>query len=245
MKQLIFILLFLCSLSAQGQQKYTLSDTSSIVNAGGLYYEMRDVIYSNGEELHTKTLLGDTSTLFDAAYSRFTGLAEQMATDARYIVTFPKKITELNKDNTAIFDATGRDVLDSISARLGAPLLEDGWTLRTRGSGAATVAGVLFNVNANGQLRYTVDGQAARNAWLFGAVIHLVNYLGTGYAIDLYRTESGNYKTVDNRITLRRPGGPANRSAIGPPPEPEAIPETKSEKLPPAKTTKKRKNRKL
>lgn len=218
MKNIILLLLLLCSVSAQAQTKYTVSDTSNIVNSAGLFFEVRDVLYSNGEELHTKTLLGDTASLFSAAYSRFIQSAEQMSTDARYVLLFPKRITELNKDNSTILSATGMDVLDSITARLGSALLEDGWTLRTQG--AAQPADIVFSVNNNGQLRYTITGQAARNAWLFGAVIHLLNYLGTGDAIDLYRTESGNYKTVDNRITLRRPGGPANRSALAPPPEP-------------------------
>jgi hypothetical protein len=217
MKQTIITLLFLCSLSAQmtAQQKYTVTDTTYTDNSAGVFFSVRDIVYSNGEESHTKTRIGDTLALFDAFYSRFVQQATQMATDAKYVITFPSLIGDMNRDNNLLLATTGKDALDTITARLSAPLLEDGWTLRSNG----TAEDILFIVNANGQLRYTITGFATRNATLFGSVIRMNNYKD-GNAIDLYRVASGNYKTIDNRLTLRRPGGPANRSALAPPPEP-------------------------
>lgn len=220
MKQTLITLLFLCSLSAQMiAQKYTVTDTTYTTNSAGVFFTVRDIVYSNGEETHTKTRIGDTLALFDAFYNRFVNTAAQMSTDARYAITFPALIGDMNRDNNLLLATTGKDALDTVTARLSAPLLEDGWKLRTSGAGAEDV---VFIVNNNGQLRYTITGFTTRNATLFGQVIRLNNYKD-GTAIDLYQVASGNYKTINNSITLRRPGGPANRSVTAPPPDPDTI----------------------
>ena len=208
MKHIIAIL-FLCILSAQmaAQSKYTVTDTSYTTNSAGVFFAVRDIIYSNGEESHTKTLIGDTSALFDAFYNRFVQAGTQMATDARFVLTFPRKIADLKKDNDDLLAITGKDAMDTITAKLSGAIMEDGWTIRQNGA----PQDLAFTINNSGQLRYSVGGNT-RNALFFGAVLRLNNYNGAD-DLELYRVESGNYKSIDNKITLRRPGGPANRSA--------------------------------
>lgn len=214
MKHIIAIL-FLCILSAQmaAQSKYTVTDTSYTTNSAGVFFAVRDIIYSNGEESHTKTLIGDTSALFDAFYNRFVQAGTQMATDARFVLTFPRKIADLKRDNDELLAITGKDAMDTITAKLSGAIMEDGWTIRQNG----TPQDLAFTINNSGQLRYSVGGNT-RNALFFGAVLRLNNYNGAD-DLELYRVESGNYKSIDNKITLRRPGGPANRSAAPPPQE--------------------------
>lgn len=202
MKAKIFILLLLCSLSAHmTAQRYTVSDTTYISSTGGAYFTVRDVVYSNGEESHVKTIIGDSAALFLSSYDRFVTLARQMATDARAVMPFPRQIGELNKQNNYLLSVSGRDIMDSITAKLSGPLLEDGWTVKSSG----VEQDITFNINNNGQLRYTVAG-TTKNALFFGDVIRLNAYLG-GNDLDFFKVESGNYKTIDNASTLRRPGG--------------------------------------
>ena len=231
MKQTLITLLFLCSLSAQMiAQKYTVTDTTYTTNSAGVFFTVRDIIYSNGEETHTKTLIGDTSALFDAFYNRFVQAGTQMATDARFVLTFPRKIANLKKDNDDLLAITGKDAMDTITAKLSGAIMEDGWTIRQNG----IPQDLAFTINNNGQLRYSVGGNT-RNALFFGAVLRLNNYNGADN-LELYRVESGNYKSIDNKITLRRPGGPANRSAEAAavkaaPVTKQAAPEVKKQKV--------------
>lgn len=213
MKHIISIL-FLCSLSAQmAAQKYVVSDSSYTVNTGGAFFTVHDVIFSNGEETHIKTLIGDTAALFNVFYNRFVQAGTQMATDARFVLTFTRKIADLKKDNDDLLAIAGQDALDTITARLSGAIMEDGWTIRQNG----TAQDIAFTINNGGQLRYSVGGNT-RNAIFFGDVLRLNNYAGGG-DLPLYKVESGNYKSIDNKITLRRHGGPANRSAAPPPAE--------------------------
>lgn len=84
-----------------------------------------------------------------------------------------------------------------------------------------------------------------RNADHFGSAIILNNYLGSGKDRFFFKTESGNFRTLDGTILLRKPGGALQRAAIVPVVEPVIITQPVKEQ-PKKKPTKKaaKKNKK-
>lgn len=207
-KTLIFILLPFVAIS----QRYTVLDTSYTVNAGGVFFEVRDVTYSTGEQTTSKTLIGDTATYFNANLTRFQDEARRMAVIAQSVFNMGKRLNYLKKENDKILTATGRDILDTITAHNATEFTASGWIIRD-----TTAKSIAFSVNASGQLRYQIQGQASRNAFLFGDAITLNNYLGTGKDLYVFKTESGNYRNREGTIIVRQPGGAQNRATTLPP----------------------------
>ena len=230
-KTLIFILLPFVAIS----QRYTVLDTSYTVNAGGVFFEVRDVTYSTGEQTTSKTLIGDTATYFNANLTRFQDEARRMATLAQQVFNMGKRLNDLKKENDKILTATGRDILDTITIRNLIDFTASGWVIRDTSNKS-----LAFSVNANGQFRYQIQGQATRNAFLFGDAITLNNYLGTGKDLFLFKTESGNYRNREGTILLRKPGGAQNREVwVDPNLDAESV-----EPIPPKKPAAKPKKKK-
>mgnify|MGYP000455669946 CR=1 FL=1 len=230
-KTLIFILLPFVAIS----QRYTVLDTSYTVNAGGVFFEVRDVTYSTGEQTTSKTLIGDTATYFNANLTRFQDEARRMATLAQQVFNMGKRLNDLKKENDKILTATGRDILDTITIRNLIGFTASGWVIRDTSNKS-----LAFSVNANGQFRYQIQGQATRNAFLFGDAITLNNYLGTGKDLFLFKTESGNYRNREGTILLRKPGGAQNREVwVDPNLDAESV-----EPIPPKKPAAKPKKKK-
>lgn len=230
-KTLIFILLPFVAIS----QRYTVLDTSYTVNAGGVFFEVRDVTYSTGEQTTSKTLIGDTATYFNANLTRFQDEARRMATLAQQVFNMGKRLNDLKKENDKILTATGRDILDTITIRNLIGFTASGWVIRDTSNKS-----LAFSVNANGQFRYQIQGQATRNAFLFGDAITLNNYLGTGKDLFVFKTESGNYRNREGTILLRKPGGAQNREVwVDPNLDAESV-----EPIPPKKPAAKPKKKK-
>ena len=208
-KILIFILLPFSAFA----QRYTVLDTSYTVNTGGVFFEVHDVTYSTGEQSTTKTLIGDTATYFNANFNRFQDEVRRMAVIAQSAFNMGRRLGDLKKENDKILSATGRDILDTIAARNAIQFTASGWTIRD-----TSAKSIAFSVNASGQLRYQIQGQTARNAFLFGDAITLNNYLGTGKDLFVFKTESGNYRNREGTILVRQPGGAQNRATTLPPP---------------------------
>ncbi len=230
-KTLIFILLPFVAIS----QRYTVLDTSYTVNAGGVFFEVRDVTYSTGEQTTSKTLIGDTATYFNANLIRFQDEARRMATLAQQVFNMGKRLNDLKKENDKILTATGRDILDTIIIRNLIDFTASGWVIRDTSNKS-----MAFSVNASGRFRYQIQGQATRNAFLFGDAITLNNYLGTGKDLFVFKTESGNYRNREGTILLRKPGGAQNREVwVDPNLDAESV-----EPIPPKKPSAKPKKKK-
>lgn len=209
----ILILLFLPAFL--NGQTFATKDTSYRVSSNGKFFNVREVEYSDGTGSTVRTLIGDTLTIFSAYLQDFQVQTAQMAADARKASRFGKDITTLLNQSGEAFAITGRDVLDTITARQAGPLLLSGWIVKDT-SGTKDVE---FFVNANGQLRYTVAGFQTRNADLFGGVLRFNNYLSSGQHVDLFKAVSGNWFTIDDKLKMRFPGqnDAANRVTAKPP----------------------------
>lgn len=207
------ILLFLClmPLALAAQNDEPVSDTSYITLQSGKFYEVRTSFYQDGEEITTKSLIGDTAQLVQAMQDRITSKAASLAVDARYLSTARKQLTVLNRESDAVKNLTGIDPLKKIQDERIAPLLIAGWKIRRDG----TTSDLEFTVSAQGNLRYAINAGSTKAATLFGDVIRLKNYPSNGNDTDLFLLRNGNFVNLDRSTILRPPGNdnPVNRSA--------------------------------
>lgn len=231
-KTLIFMLLPFAALS----QRYTVLDTAYTVQ-DNLFYEVREVTYSSGESSYTKTLIGDSSAVFNAAFVKFQDESNRMAHVAQQVFGYAKALNAMKKESDYVLSITGKNPLDTITARQSDAALAAGWTIRD-----TSALDIEFSVNANGQLRYQIQGQTTRNADHFGSAIILNNYLSSGKDRFFFKTESGNFRTLDGAILLRKPGGALQRATVVPVIEPVIVTLVKEQptKRPPKKAKKKK-----
>lgn len=224
MKKLLFLFFFPAILTAQREVSL---DTTYFENASGNFFSVRRVVYLNGEETFTKTIIGDTSSLVENQINRIIRQAESMAIDAATVSNFRRRLADLKRESNVILAASGVSPLDTVQARSVSKFLAPGWTIRESGA----ITGITFNVNAQGRLRYTVQGQSARNADLFGDVLILNAYPAAGSQVELYKNSEGNYMAVDRSVVVREPGSTANlgggssrEAAPAPEPKPKTTP---------------------
>lgn len=209
MKNLLFAFLLLPVLL--GAQSEPLSDTSYFVKQGHQFFEVITFTYPDGSEQTSKTLIGDTAALVSSAKARMTSKAASMAVDIRYVSTFRKQLTALVRESNAVLALTGIDPQKQVQDEHVAPFLLDGWTIKRD----ATTDPVVFTVNAQGNLRFSVNGAATKAGQLFGATLRLKNYPSNGNDTDVYRRPNGVYVNADRTVILRPPGNdaPVNRAA--------------------------------
>lgn len=200
MKKLLFLLLFPGFLAAQSGEP--VSDTSYFVKQGNLFYEVKTATYQDGSEQSFKTLVGDTIALVQAARDRITSKAATMAVDIKHVSTFRKQINNLVRESNAVLTLTGADPQKLVQDDWVGPFLNAGWTVRRDGA----TSDVVFTINGQGNLRYSVNGGATKAGQLFGATLRLKNYPSNGTDTDVYRLPGGVWVNADRTVVLR-PGG--------------------------------------
>lgn len=203
MKNILFLLLLPLSLLAQRETKV---DTSYIINDGGQWFSARRVVYLNDEETFSKTLIGDTSRLVQNQIERIISQAGSMANDARTVSGFKRRLSDLKRESDAIRTASGVSPLDTVQKRYAGKLLNGAWTIRESG----VLTPITFTVNAQGRLRYLIQGGQTRNADLFGDVLILNAYPAQGSQVELYLNSERNYMSIDRSVVVREPGSTAN-----------------------------------
>ena len=215
MNKFIFIFLALMPVFAFGQQKETVSDSSWIANRNGIFYQLRAVVYSNGEESTTAVPLGDTVQTVQKFRDNIRNAAATFATDAQIVSGYRLQITELIRFGRTLPGIIGKSPLDSLRADQQNLLVTSGWTLRTDG----TSTGIRFRVTAQGAFQWKADTTTTwRAAAFLGGVIR-VNSLN-GYTTDFFRNAKGRWTTISQQYTIRPPGDVAARATDDIPEEP-------------------------
>ena len=207
----IFALALLCSVSAFSQSGEPVSDTSYITKQGNLFYETKMSVYQDGSEITTKTLIGDTTALVQAAKDRLTSRATSMAVDVRYVSTFRKQFSALLRESDVVLALTGIDPQKAVQNENAAPFLQDGWKIKRDGA----TSDIAFTVNGQGALRYSINAGATKAALLIGSALRLKNYPSNGTDTDLFVLPGGVWVDA-TRSTVLRPHGnnsPVNRAA--------------------------------
>lgn len=202
-------LIFAAPVAAQNGEP--VSDTSYLLKQGSLFFEVKTSTYQDGSELTTKTMIGDTAALVQATRDRITSKAATMAVDIRHVSTFRKQITTLVRESNAVLSLTGIDPQKQVQNEYVAPFLIAGWTIKRD----ATTEPVEFTVNAQGNLRYSVNAAATKAGQLFGNALRLKNYPSNGTDTDMYILPNGVFVNADRTVILRPPNNndPVSRSA--------------------------------
>lgn len=200
MKKILSLLLFALPLFAAAQ--VVTLDTIFQQNVNGVFFEVRRTEYANGEYAETRKVVGDTMTIFNNYLQVFERQGVQMANDAYAVFRFPEIFDGLQQRRVEVLAATGKDLLDTLAVKYSVPLLIGGWTA-TEG---AVTANVTFTVTAGAQLRYLVNGQAERNAFIVSNTMRLANWKGTGLNLDVFRAPGGNWFSIDGRVRIKFPG---------------------------------------
>lgn len=210
MKRLLFLLLLTPFFTA-AQNGEPVSDTSYLVKQDTVFFEVKTSTYQDGSELTTKTLIGDTTDLVQAARDRITAKAATMAVDIRYVSTFRKQITSLMRESDAVLALTGIDPQKLVQNDFSAPFLISGWKIRRDD----TTSDIEFGVNGQGVLRYSINGGSTKATQLFGNAMRLKNYPSNGTDTDIYLLPNGVWVNADRTVIMRPPNNdnPVNRSA--------------------------------
>lgn len=208
-------MLLLCSLSAQAQSGEPVSDTSYVTKQGSLFYETKMSNYQDGSEITTKTLIGDTLALVQAAKDRLVSRAATMSVDIRFVSTFRKSFTQLLRESDAVLALTGIDPQKAVQNEYSTAFLAGTWTIKRDG----TNSDITFALNGQGALRYAINGGATKQAILIGQALRLKNYPSNGSDVDLYALPGRVWVDATRAVVLRPPGNnsPVNRAATQPP----------------------------
>lgn len=226
MNKFIFILLAFLPVFAFGQQKETISDSSWIANRNGIFYQVRAVVYSNGEENTTAIPLGDTAQTVAKFRDNIRSAATTFASDAQIVSAYRQQITELIRFGKTLPGILGKSPLDSLRTDQPNLLVNSGWTLRTDNS----TMGIRFRVNGSGAFQWKADSTANwRTAAFLAGVIRLSGL--NGYNTDFFKNAKGRWTTINQQYTIRPPGDVAARFFTDTPEEPALPVQPKTELL--------------
>lgn len=181
----------------------SITRTFTLGTDGVTYFEVTTITYDNEEQEVIKTLIGPAAQLGNHYADDFINKARQMADNAKGAALNEKRLTELDTDETEIFNITGVSPKDTIQARYETELLTPGWTIDDGGGPLSLV----FTINAQNNLRYAVNGGATASAEYLHGVIRLNNYPTTGILSTFYATANYNrYGSLPGgKVIIKRP----------------------------------------
>ena len=177
MKNLLLLLLLLCSLSLFSQT--TPIDTSyTVQDANGQYFKVKNTILANGEQYLQKTLIGDSvsltqqyrSTLFESVRS-----AREVALNLNEKTRIKNLIQIVTESDAA---TNGR-----FSKKLGADYNPE----FVSGTWAIGTDVLVFTVKTGGTLSVSVNGGASKVVDVWGDIIRIRNYPSAGTHTVFYR----------------------------------------------------------
>lgn len=191
MKNILFFFLFAFSLQAQTTTK------NFVLSGDGInYLEITRVTNEDGFSYsETAALVGPAAALAGDQADKVLRTMSELAAEA-YTVSFTKRtISEATKADSVILAITAISPLKVIQDRNAALLLTPGWTIEN-----GAIQTLVFTINAQGNLRYSVNGAATKSASIYGDVIRLRNYPSAPTDTDFYISENGRqYFNLPNR----------------------------------------------
>lgn len=196
-------LFLLCSLFAQAQ---TTTVTKTFVKSADStnYFEVvRETNDVTGAWSEHATLVGPASALSNDQADKIEQRMQTLANAAFTVSYTSKRINEEKAVAATILALTGISPLAVIQARYKDRLLTAGWTIDP-GTGFVPL---VFTENAQGVLRYSVNGAATKAADVYGNIIRLNNYPSNGTDTEFFRNEDGGqYFSLPKRaIKIKKP----------------------------------------
>lgn len=167
------------------------------------YFEVTRVTYEDNSYTETSALVGPAAALTSDQADKIEGNMRTLASDSYRVSRTRSILTEAKNVDADIFAITAVSPLKVIQDRYQAALLEPGWTID---DGAGFVP-IVFNVTAQGVLRYNVNGTGPKNATIYGPVLRLKNYPASPTDTDFFLSENGSrYFSLPNRnFIIKKP----------------------------------------
>ena len=207
MKYIIFFLLFAAAATTSAQT--IVQDSSWLTNTGGIFFANRFQLYDNGNSTTTVTKVGDTTAVITGAQSVYQSQGATMASDAIILSANGAKIREIIRQDELLKTQIGKSAINAIAAQIDTTqnsakkyFTQSGWTLR---DGSTTTAVVFSFAPTTGNLRYKLGAETLKFAYCLGNTLRILNYQGSGRALDFYRTPSGTWVTIDLQQRLIPP----------------------------------------
>lgn len=167
------------------------------------YFEVTRVTYEDNSYMETSALVGPATELTSDQADKIEGLMRTLASDSYRVSRTRSILTEANDVDADIFTITAVSPLKVIQDRYQTELLKPGWTIYD-GTGFVPI---VFNVTAQGVLRYNVNGTGPKNATIYGPVLRLKNYPASPTDTDFFLSENGSrYFSLPNRnFIIKKP----------------------------------------
>jgi hypothetical protein len=178
---------------------------SFVLSPNGVdYLEVtRDTNDTTGAYVETAVLVGPLAAITADQADKIEGRLTTIANAAFVVSKTNQAINDEKAVATSTATLTGVSPLKAIQDKYQAFLTANGWTIDP-GTGYVPI---VFTVNAQGVLRYSVNGAANKTAEIFGNIIRLNQYPAAGTDTDFYRSEDGGvYFSLPNRaVKIKRP----------------------------------------
>jgi len=196
MKQIIFLLLFSASISAQEITK----DTSYLTNSGGNFFNVTRIEYSDGAYSENKALVGDTSAILSLYVNKISSEANQYASAAIIAMKAQSATAQMAKLDTIISAMLLRSPITSIMDSYEREFLQGTWEIQYNGTNTA----VTFpRLSTNKRIRMLPAGGTARTMLLYGNMMRIVNYPIAGPQT-LFKVRGGRWENLTRTIVVRR-----------------------------------------
>lgn len=175
-------------------------DRQFVLGSDGVtYFEVTTTNYTNEEQTVSKRLIGLASVLLQTVSGDIQNKAATLARDADNVSRAKRAALDWIGDDTDIKSITGFSPLKQIQDAFEAALTAAGWIIND-GSGDLPI---VFSVNAQGQLKYNINGTGNKNATLFGAVIRLNNYPAAPTDTEFFLSLNGKrFFSLPNRAAV-------------------------------------------
>lgn len=167
------------------------------------YFEVHTMTYTNGESMVKRTAAGTAAQLAEVYAYSIKSAANDITEDARRAARLGRRLDLLIADGQAIAAIAGASPFEIIRDEYSGMLLSAGWTI-DQGAGPLPLS---FTINAQGAIRYSIDGGQARTAVLFGTALRLLSYPSAGSSADFFLAPGGRrmFSLPDAKTVITRP----------------------------------------
>ena len=181
-------------------------DRQFVLGSDGVtYFEVTTTNYTNEEQTVSKRLIGPASVLLQAVSGYIQNRAATLARDADNVSRAKQAAIDWIADDADIKAIVGFSPMKQIQDGYEEKLTVPGWIIND-GTGDLSI---VFSVNAQGQLKYNVNGTGNKNATVFGAVIRLNNYPAAPTDTEFFLSLNGKrFFSLPNRsVIIKTPSG--------------------------------------
>lgn len=167
------------------------------------YFEVITITYDDESQDVTKRRVGPATELANDQADKIERDMLTLAQSSYYVARAKSIINDAGTTDATINTLTGVSPFKKIQDRYQVALLTAGWTID---EGAGFVP-LVFTVNAQGALRFSINGAATKPAKIYGAVIRLNNYPASPIDTDFHLAENGNkYHSLPNKaVVIKKP----------------------------------------